>query len=302
MKLFLKSIIPGVDRHEKQVRTECGNLGCDSIQWMRSNPVGRSGVRVGSVWYCSAECFEMGARESFEKLCGRQMVEIPRNPRLSLGLYLMTKGHVTQEQLRLATAQSQILDEDIEVTFERLGMASDKQLAAAKSAQWGYPVLAPEYTGKPVEIDIPKSVLTACKAVPLHYSATAKRLLIGFASRVEHRFLELVEEMTGCRAEACFITTAHFEEQLERVTFPPSYTEEIADDPGSPECMARALSKAAVHVAAHDAIFAQWRNLILARVHGKRGTKDLIFSLRTRTSVEMREKSEDFTSAIAVSA
>lgn len=302
MKLFFKSMIPGVDRHLNNLRATCGNLLCHNTHLMRGIPGGRPGVSVGTAWYCCVDCFVMGARASFEKLCSRQVVEIPRHPRLSLGLYLMTKGYVTAEQLRHATAQSQALDEDLEVTLARLGMATDKQLAAAKSAQWGYPVLAPEYIGEVVEIDIPKSVLAACKAVPLHYSAAAKRILIGFASRVEHRLLESIEEMTGCRADACFITPADFEEQMERVKLPPNYAEEVVDDPGSPERMARTVGRAAVEVGAREASFAQWRNLILVRIEGKRGKTDVVFSLRTRNSVEIREESQIFRPAIAVSA
>jgi hypothetical protein len=302
MRLFSKFVIPGVDRHLNNIRATCGNPLCHNTHLMRGIPGGRPGVRVGSAWYCCVDCFVTGARLSFDKLCSRQVVEIPRHPRLSLGLYLMTRGYVTAEQLRTATAQSQALDEDLEATLARLGMATDKQLAAARSAQWGYPVLAPEQIREMVEIDIPKSVLAACKAVPLHYSATAKRILIGFAARVELRFLESVEEMTGCRADACFITPGDFEEQMERVTHPPNYEEEVIDDPGSPERMARTVGRAAVQVAAREACFSQWRNLILVRVDGKRGKTDVVFSLRTRTSVEIREISDIFRPAIAVSA
>lgn len=302
MRLSLKSMILDVDRHLNNIRSSCGNPLCHNSQLMRGIPGGRPGIRVGTFWYCCVDCFVMGARSTFENLCSRQVAEIPRHPRLTLGLYLMTKGYVTAEQLRVATAQSEALDEDLEATLARLGMASDKQLAAARSAQWGYPVLAPEFIGETVEIDIPKSVLAACKAAPLHYSAAARRILIGFASRVEHRFLESVEEMTGCRADACFITPGDFEEQMERVTFPKNYSEEVVDDPGSPERMARSLGRTAVQVGAREASFAQWRNLILVRIEGKRGKTDVVFSLRTRKPAEIRGVSLNFRSAVAVSA
>lgn len=300
MRLFLKSMIPGVERHLSNHRTVCGNQLCRNTPLMRGIPGGRSGVTVGAAWYCSVDCFVAGVRLTFEKLCSRQVVEIPRHPRLSLGLYLMTKGYITAEQLRIATAQSQALDEDLEATLQRLGVATDKQLAAARSAQWGYPVLAPEYTGESIAIAIPKSALTACKAVPLHYSAAAKKILIGFASRVEHSFLELVEEMTGCPVDACFISPGVFKEQMERVTAPLGYQEQVVDDPGSTEGMARSVGRAALHVAAREASFAQWRNLVLGRVEGKRGKMDVVFSLRTRKPAEMREESVTFRHSIAV--
>jgi len=52
------------------------------------------------------------------------------------------------EQLRVATAQSQSFDEDIDETLVSLGMVTERQLAAARSAQWGYPMLAPGSVGQ----------------------------------------------------------------------------------------------------------------------------------------------------------
>ncbi len=300
MRELLKSFLPGVDRHLKNLRSVCGLRTCHNSQLMRSIPGGRPGIHTGSEWYCSVDCFVMAARTPLERLCSRQVVEIPRHPRLSLGLFLLSKGHLTAEQLRVATAQCHCLDEDIEETLVKLGMVTEKLLAMARSAQWGYPVLAPEYVGQMVEADFPKAILSACGAVPLHYSATAKRILLGFASRVDHRVLELIEELTHCRVEPCFITPADFEEQMERVATPPDYEEVVVDDPGSPEKMARTVGRVGVQVGVSEATFAQCRNLVLVRVKGKRGVADIVFRVPHHSTVEIGEESSIFNDAIAV--
>ena len=300
MMELLKSLVPCVEGHLKNLRATCENRQCHNTQLMRSIPGSRPGIRVGTAWYCCIDCFAMAACVPLERLSSLKVVEIPRHPRLSLGLFLLSKGHLTAEQLRIATAESQCLDEDVEQTLVKLCMVSEKQLAAARSAQWGYPVLAAEYVGQMVEIDIPKAILNACRAVPLHYSVTAKRILLGFSARVEHSFIELIEEMTRCRVEPCFITPTDFEEQMERLAMPPDYEEVVVDDPGSPEKMARTVGRTAVQVAAREASFAQWRDFVLVRVAGKRGRADVVFHMLRNTDVETGQQSGIFKEAIAV--
>jgi hypothetical protein len=242
----------------------------------------------------------MASCTTLERLCGLKVMEIARNPRLSLGLFLLSKGLLTAEQLRAATAKSHCLDEDIEVTLIKQGLVGEKQLAAARSAQWGYPMVAPGFVGQMVEIDLSRAILSVCKVVPLHYSATAKRIVLGFAGRVEHSLIELIEEMTHCRVEPCIITPTSFEEQMERLSIPPDYREVIVDDPGSPEKMARTIGRTAVQVAAREASFAQWRDFVLVRVSGKRGKVDVVFQLPRHTGVENVLQSRVLKEAIAV--
>jgi hypothetical protein len=297
---LLKSFVPDVDRRLKNLRAVCGLPACRNTQLMRHISGARSGICVGSVWYCCVDCFTVAALASLEKLCSRQVVEIPRYPRMSLGLFLLSKGYLTAKQLRAATVQSQCLDEGIEETLVKLGMVTEKQLAAARSAQWGYPVLAPEHAGQKVEADIPKTILNACMAVPLHYSDAAKRILVGFAARVEHRFLESIEEITRCRVESCFITPTYFEEQMARLATPRDYEEVVVDNPGLPDKMASTVGRIAGQVAASEAIFGLCRNLVLVRLAGKRGKTDIVFRMRCNVAVEIGEHSGIFSDAIAV--
>ncbi len=300
MRELLKTFAPGVDRHLKNLRAACGNRLCHNSQFMRCIPGSRPGVCAGREWYCCVDCFVMASSAPLERLCSLKVVEIPRHPRLSLGLYLLSKGHLTSEEIRLATTESHILDEDIEETLVKRGMVTEKQLTAARSAQWGYPVLAPEYVGQMVEFDLSRVILRACKAAPLHYSAAAKRLLLGFSGRVEHSLIELIEEITHCRVEPCFITPTDFEEQMERLSTPPDYEQVLVADPGSPEKMARTLGRTAVRVAAREAFFAQWRNFVLVRVLGKRGRADVVFDLTRNASSEPCELRGSFKEAIAI--
>jgi hypothetical protein len=207
---------------------------------------------------------------------------MPRNPRLSLGLALLAKGFLTEGQLRLAVDQSHFNGEDLENTLLRLGWANDKQLAAARAAQWGYPVLSQERPGHRVEVDIPQAVLWSFSVAPLFYSASAKRLVLGFVERVDHSLLLSIEQVTGCRAEPCFLTQAEFADQMLCVVAPAGYREVVIEEPGEPGQMARTLGRCAQDVAVTDADFVQCKGWVWARLTGKRGTVDVLFA---RTSL-----------------
>ena len=277
MSLSFFSFLPVVDRGLKSIKVECDLHECHSRQVIRSIPGGRQGIRVGQQWYCSADCFALAARTPLAALANRRIVEIRRNPRLSLGLAMHAKGYLTTEQLKYASARCVPGDDGLAEAVVRLGLATEKQVAAARAVQWGYPALAQDYVGLMVQADIPRAILEACSAVPLHYSVTAKRILLGFVTRVEHSILEPVEQMTGCRVEPCFITRTEFEEQMERVTVFPNYEEMVVHDPGSPAKMARTVGRAAVDIGAREASFTQFKSLVWARVSGKRGKIDVVF-------------------------
>lgn len=285
-----ESRFPGVNHLWMRMRSECGLRECHNTQLMRCIPGGRRGIYAGSVWYCCVDCFARAACTCLESLSSGQVLEIQRQPRLSLGLFLMSKGYLSAEQFRAAAAQSRKFGEEIESTLASLGLVNEKQLAAARSAQWGYPVLAPEHIGQWVETDTPQILLRGFRAVPLHYSATAKRILLGFAARVEPRLLESIERMTGCRVEPCFITPSDYEEQMERVTTPPNYEEIVVDEPGSPDRMARTVGRAAVQVGAREAIFLRCKSCVLVRLRGVRGKADVIFRVHDDATAELHGK------------
>ncbi len=280
MKLSLRSLMPAVDRGFERMRLVCASPECPSQSLMRCIPQTRVGIRVGGQWYCGADCFAAGARTSLAMLASPRVAQMPRLPRLPLGLVLLSKGHLTDEQLRVTASHCQWSGEELETALLRQGLVTEKQLTAARAAQWGCPMLAPERGGRMVEVDLPLSILAASEAAPLHYSATAKRILLGFARRLDHTLLDTIERMTGLRAEPCFISPTEFAEQMERVTFVPDYEETVADGLDAPERMARAVARHAVQVAATEAAFARCRDHVWARIAGKRGTADVIFHMR----------------------
>ncbi|HUD22744.1 MAG TPA: hypothetical protein VMQ60_07855 [Acidobacteriaceae bacterium] len=235
---------------------------------------------MGQLWYCSVDCFATATRKRFSMLAGASILEMPHHPRLSIGLVMLSKGYLTDDQLRFAMAESRLHGEELEAVLVRLGLASERQLAVARAAQWGYPILGQDRMGQPVESDIPPTLLHACTAVPLHCSTAAKRFLLGFVYRVEHSLLNSVELVTGFRAEPCFITPTEFREQTGRLTTVPGCEEVVFEDPSSPVEMANLVASFALEVAAREANFAHCRDYTWTRLSGKRRMIDVLFRVK----------------------
>lgn len=280
MKLWLKSLFPPRDLGWNRVRAVCAQPDCHNKLLMRMVPGSRHGISVGEQWYCSADCFSLAARGTLASLGTAEAAEVPRNPRLSLGLALLTKGFLTAEQFRHAMAKHESEGVDFELTVTRLGWATEKQLAAARALQWGYPVLGQDLSGHSVIADLPPLLFRTCSATPLYYSSETRRLVLGFVHHVDHPLLQSIEQITGCRAEPCFITPAELTWQLERLAGPRRYEQVVVDDPGTVPQMARTLGAHALRVSAFEAAFARCHSFIWARLAGNKGTVDVLFNIR----------------------
>ena len=288
MKLSLDSLRSLVDRGWNSMHSVCDLRTCRNTMLIRSVPQRRVGVQVGLSWYCSVDCFAEAALLRLTELRDERVVEMPHRPRLSIGLVMLSKDYLTSEQLRQATLQSQLRDEELEVALLRLGFANERQVAAARAAQWGCPVLKQERVGLAVEVDVPLAILRAFSAVPLHYTPNG-RLLLGVVHRVEHTLLHALEQMTGCRAEPCFITPTEFDAQLPRVTVAPDCQEVVFEDIMTPTQMAKTLGGLTIEVAAREARFVHCRDYIWTRLFGKQRRVDVLFRARFEPPVEKRE-------------
>jgi hypothetical protein len=293
MKLSLGSLLPAVDRGWKSMYAACSLAACRNTLLMRSVQ-SRVGINIGPAWYCSVDCFAAAARSKFSALSGGSLPETPHIPRRSIGLVLLQKGALTDDQLRFALAQSKLRGEELEATLARLGLANERQLTAARAAQWGYPVLGQDRLGQLVQADIPSILLQNCTAAPLHYSLAAKRFLLGFVYRVEHSLLNALEQVTEFRAEPCFITPTEYAEQMERLTAAPDCEEVVFENPQTSAQMAKTVAGFAVEVAAREARFAQCREYVWARLSGKRRKIDVLFRVKSWTAVGPQR---DFASA-----
>jgi len=280
MKLRWKSIFPPRDLGWNHVRAKCAQPDCHNKLLTRLVPGAKAGIFVQEQWYCSPDCFSSASRGFLAWLSTAEIIEVPRHPRLSLGLALLTKRFLTTEQFQLATSRSEAEKIDFETTVTERGWVTEKQLAAARAIQWGYPVLGQDLSGHRVVVDLPPILFRACSATPLYYSSQAKRLVLGFVHRVDHSLLQSIEQITECRAEPCFITPGELDRQLEHLAGPRHYRQVLMEHPGAIPQMARTLGGYAQELAATEALFTRCHSYVWTRVAGSKGTVDVLFQLK----------------------
>jgi hypothetical protein len=289
MRLSFASLLPRRDHGWKSTYSLCGLATCRNRQKTLSGK-DRAGISIAEVWYCGVDCFAIAARKRFQESLGANVLEMPHVPRRPIGLMLLSKGILTSEQLQSALDESRRSGEELEATLLRVGLATERHLAIARAAQWGCPVLGQDGLSRRVEVEIPPTLLEAYSAVPVHASVAAKRLLLGFVYRVEHSLLNSLEQMTGLRAEPCFITAAERREQARRLTQHVSREEIVFDNPFTPAEMATNVAGFALEVGASEARFAHCRNFAWTRLTGRQTTLDVLFRIRGAKQAQQRER------------
>lgn len=276
MEIALKSLWPSIDRSWKSMRATCDNPVCHNTHLMRTIPGGRTGIQAGDRWYCSVDCFARGSGPLLSELAQSRFAENQREPRMSLGLILVSKGLLSADQLRFAQSSAEMNHDSLESTLLRHQLVNERQLAAARAAQWGYPLLK-DRVGSPVELNIPIVLLREFSAVPFEVSTKARRILIGFVFRVEHSLLESIEKTTGFQVVPCFTTATQYAQQLGYLTTGRNYDDVLIPEPGSVERMARTLGQCALDVGATEAIFSHCKNFVWSRITGSKGIFDVLF-------------------------
>jgi len=280
MKLSLRPILPSFDRGWSQVWTRCAGPGCDKKVRGAAGNSHPAGIQVGEQWFCSLACFSQGSRAILTRVATEYVVDPPREPRLSLGLALLSKGYLSEDQLRSATVKAQDAGLSVENFLLEQGWVNEKQIAAARGVQWGQPLLGIDPSDKVVEVNLPLSLLRAHWAAPIHFSPERNRLLLGFVNRVELGLLQSIEQIAGYRTEPCFITPTEFNQQIARFRTCADYEEVFSGHPADVPQISGKLADLALEVSGVEARFTRCRSWIWVRIAGNRGTIDAISAIK----------------------
>jgi Type II secretion system (T2SS), protein E, N-terminal domain len=277
MKLSMESMFSGLDRGWKNLHWTCGLSDCQNKLFMRSVPQSCVGIRMGETWYCSMDCFVKATRHQLSALTGIRSMNIPHTPRVSIGSVMLSKGYLTDGELRSAVAESRVNGEALEDALVRLGLVDEWHLASARAIQWGYPVLGRDRISQSVDMDLPLSLIRTFSAAPLHYSKSSERILMGFVYRVDDSLLRSLEQVTGCRTEPCFITPTELHYQLERLEAVRESKEVVLDSSMTAAEMANVVGGLALEITARDTSLSRCRDHVWMRLSGKRRTIDVLF-------------------------
>jgi hypothetical protein len=199
---------------------------------------------------------------------------------MTLGLTLLSKGWITTGQLQQALdEQRRQKGVSIGEVLVRLGFATEEQITAGVATQWGYPVFTMKNWIPQVDFHIPRVLLELHSAVPVHYSPTANRVMIGFVDRIEHAFLYSLEVMTSSIAAPCFLTPVEYHHAVSRLQESDDREEVVFHRiSGVPE-MTRIVKSYAMEIDAVEARFGNCKSYLWIRLQAARQQMDLLFKL-----------------------
>ena len=162
MKLSFASLLPGSDRGWKSTYSLCSYEDCQNTRLMRSVQ-SRGGIGMGGQWYCGTDCFAIAARKRFAALVADGSTGLRHNPRLSIGLVMLSKGTLTTASFGSPWPRAALAAKSWRPRF----FASDLPASARSPRprrQWGYPILARTTSAGPSPRTFRR---TCCASVPL---------------------------------------------------------------------------------------------------------------------------------------
>ena len=260
----------------------CANPACNSVSLFHGFVArNNTGARIEDNWYCSPDCFEAAIKSYVRGLITSAAPYLPRRSRMPLGLTLLSRGLINDEQLKTVVQEQRNIASGKkigDILIER-GFATEGQVTSAVASQWGVPVFALGARYFDVQVRIPYSLLEIYSLLPIHFGEKANRLLVGFVNGVEHRILSAIERVTGCATEPCFITATDYRQHLRAAASEMQYEEALFERPSSVSEMAKIVRNYAIQIGADEARFGYCRDYVWSRLRGARREIDLLFRL-----------------------
>jgi len=266
-------------QHWKDRLLDCNDGECNgpSRAWRRLSNGGGS-IHLDGSRYCFPECFERRLRQRFQEMQADEIPK-PRAPhRVPLGLMMLSRGHVTNAQLRRALdAQQQNGSGKIGEWIQKLGYAPELQVTGALAVQWSCPVIK----SLPLNTHsngVPVALLKMFRMVPVQFVAARRKFHFAFCGNIEYQALLAIERILCCQTEACLTTSAEVESALERIEQRGELREKTFAGPCTPEELARITSSYARRLNARSVRTTSCVNLAWVRVEShSAGDIDLLF-------------------------
>jgi len=241
------------------------------------------GVHMDQLWYCGVDCLREVSEERFAQLLSGANSPSTHAPRMPIGLLLVSRGLVSKEQLQRAGRDQQNTGMDVGEILVKQEVLTAKQLAGARAAQWDCPLFAAPKGAILNSVKIPRAILECHSMVPLHYAAATNSLLIGFVKNVDYESLYIIEQITGCKTCACFVTREDFclqmEQQARISDDNPTLSELVFKGINTPSELARILCEYGLLFRADIAAIDICREHLWARLKNGSRAVDLVFRL-----------------------
>ncbi len=238
------------------------------------------GLSLGEEWFCGPECLEPVLRKRFAELAGAtRPVESPRPARFPMGLMLFSRGYLNADQFKVALEQHRATGERIGDVALQLGYVNEEQVAAALAAQWGYPVFSMKGMPALPPTLLPVHLMEMHQMLPIQFAEDSRKLLLGFATRLDHAVVQGVEKMLACAAAPCFVAISEFRARMQAISAKRRELEFVFDRVSSGMEMAQTVKSYMIQTGAEELRFSVCREYLWARAITPRQQVDLLFRL-----------------------
>ena len=166
-------------------------------------------------WFCSPRCLEESLHDLLLGYFFEERRPAPIRTAMPLGLMMLSRGVISDPQLRDAIAMQRSSGEKIGACLQRLGCVSYDDIASAVATQWGCPLFPAESVQPGCSMLVPFSLIERYRMSPVHLVSQGRRLFVGFSDKVNRTALIGIQHMLGCETEACIIPEPKFLQVLE---------------------------------------------------------------------------------------
>ncbi len=265
---------------ENAFRT-CENTACHQRRdfwtaWMRKE----EGIRLQGLWYCSSECFESAVQSALFRLLPAVDDGPKRHHRIPIGLLLLSRGTINDEQLKRALLlQRQKGSGKIGKFLREIRAATEQDITEGLAAQWGCPVY-PIGKGRDFlecATLMPLTLLEAGRMLPVHYLRPQKTLYMAFVEGVDRTALYAVEQMLHLKTVPCIVSETDLSNALESYRLLASAPTVVFESANHPLEMARTIQSYASQVGANDVWVARSGRFIWIRMETQQEHKDILF-------------------------
>jgi len=258
----------------------CGQPGCSLVRrlWRRIRWWNGT-IRLHGARYCAPQCFEYAARQCLAHICDTDAPVQPVRHRIPLGLLMLSRGQLSNRQLRSALEAQQTSGRHrLGEWLEKLGFATEQQVTTALGLQWACPVLATRVSpaSRCVRL-IPFRILESYRMLPIQFVENTRTFYVAFSEGIDYAVLYAVEQMLECRTEACLVSRSTMDETLEQIGRDRSAGDLLFEGWRHPPEMARITCGYVLKLGAEDVRVVACGCYIWVRLSAGREIANLIF-------------------------
>lgn len=241
-----------------------------------------SGVKLGGEWFCRTECLDSVLASRFHSsICqcgGKRRLQANRMP---LGLALMERGLISQDDLRRALDLQIKSGGLLGQLLSSTGIVDETTITSVVASQWCCPVFPAASVLPGCGTLVPSHLLDLYKMLPVHYSPASGKLFVAFENAVDASVLYAIGTMLQCGTEPCFLESSTLAMFRDRVRQGDSSRDIVIDEQTVVEDMAQITRSYITQCLAKDFRHVVCGDHVWARLECERVNINLLFRRQT---------------------